>query len=70
VNSVSGTRPTGSEHCTVVNQVLQVPVLDVLFSHCVQVNQMSLSFGGVNIRFSKVAANILFRLLQTGKNLN
>jgi hypothetical protein len=66
VNSVSAIRSTGSGICAGVNQVLQVPVFDL---HS-QANQVSLCFGGVNVRFSKVSANILFRILQAGKNLN
>ncbi len=46
--------------------MLQVPVFDVNS----QANQVSLSFGGVNIWFSKVTADILFGLLPAGKNLD
>ncbi len=69
MNSISGTCPTGSEYCASVNYVLQVPA-QMYCLGSVQDNQVSLGFSGINIRFSKVAANIQLRILQAGKNLN
>ncbi len=48
VNSFSGTRLTGSEHCAGVNQVLQVPVWlchVVLVGHASQVADHALRMG-------------------------